>query len=88
MKEKMNTEEAKEIYQIRKIVVEPVIGNIKENYGFTKFYLRGLEKVKIELNLISIAHNLKKIYMLRGKINLENEEYIKAIDFCLIIDCN
>ena len=79
MKEKMNTEEAKEIYQMRKIVVEPVIGDIKENYGFTKFYLRGLEKVKIELNLISIAHNLKKIYMLSGKISSGN----KNIDFCL-----
>src|SRR3989338_6649618 len=42
MKEKMETEEAKEIYQMRKIVVEPVIGDIKENYGFTKFYLREL----------------------------------------------
>jgi transposase len=73
MKEKMETEEAKEIYQIRKIVVEPVIGDIKENYGFTRFYLRGLKEAKIEINLVSIAHNLKKIYMLRGKINLENE---------------
>ncbi|MDP2925130.1 MAG: IS1182 family transposase [Nanoarchaeota archaeon] len=81
MKEKMETEEAKEIYQMRKIVVEPVIGDIKENYGFTKFYLRGLEKVKIELNLISIAHNLKKIYMLRGKIKSENESYVKKLIF-------
>jgi len=88
MKEKMETEEAKEIYQMRKIVVEPVIGDIKENYGFTKFHLRGLEKVKIEINLVSIAHNLKKIYMLRGKINLENEGHIKNIDFCLIIGFN
>ena len=84
MKEKMQTNEAKEIYQMRKIVVEPVIGDIKENYGFTKFHLRGLEKVKIELNLISIAHNLKKIYMLRGRINSENKIYVKNIDFCLI----
>ena len=84
MKEKMGTEEAKAIYQMRKIAVEPVIGDIKENYGFTKFYLRGLEKVKIELNLISIAHNLKKIYMLRGKI----DSYNKNINFCLIIGFN
>ena len=88
MKKKMETEEAKEIYQMRKIVVEPVIGDIKENYGFIKFYLRGLEKVKIELNLISIAHNLKKIYMLRGKINSENERRVKNIDFCLILGFN
>jgi len=80
MKEKMGTEEAKEIYQMRKIAVEPVIGDIKENYGFTKFHLRGLEKVKIEVNLVSIAHNLKKIYMLRGKI----KSYNKNVNFCLI----
>src|SRR3989344_4391848 len=88
MKEKMETEEAKKIYQMRKIVVEPVIGDIKENYGFTKFYLRELEKVKIEINLVSIAHNLKKIYMLRGKIKSENEGYAKNINFCLIIGFN
>jgi transposase len=84
MKEKMETEKAKEIYQMRKIVVEPVIGDIKENYGFTKFHLRGLEKVKIEVNLVSIAHNLKKIYMLRGKIKSENKGNVKNIRFCLI----
>jgi len=88
MKKKMETEEAKEIYQMRKIIVEPVLGDIKENYGFTKFYLRGLEKVKIELNLISIAHNLKKIYMLRGKIKSDNEECAKNINFCLIVGFN
>ena len=84
MKEKMETEEAKEIYQMRKIVVEPVIGDIKENYGFTKFHLRGLEKVKIEINLVSIAHNLKKIFMLREKINSD----YKNINFCLIYCLN
>lgn len=88
MKEKMETEEARKIYQIRKIIVEPVIGDIKENYGFTKFHLRGLEKVKIEINLISIAHNLKKIYMLRGKINSKNKDYVENIYFCLIIGFN
>ena len=84
MKEKMETEEAKEIYDMRKYVIEPVIGNIKENFGFTKFCLRGLEKAKIEVNLISISHNLKKIWMLNGKINLDN----KNIVFCLVINLN
>ena len=88
MKKKMETEEAKEIYQMRKIVVEPVIGDIKENYGFTKFYLRGLKKVKIELNLISIAHNLKKIYMLRGKINLVSKNIIFLIINLDYLNCD
>ncbi|MBS3092441.1 transposase, partial [Candidatus Pacearchaeota archaeon] len=84
MRKKMETGKEKEIYDMRKYVIEPVIGNIKENFGFTKFYLKGLEKVKIEVNLISISHNLKKIWMLRGKINLDN----KNIIFDLIIESN
>ena len=61
MKEKMNTDESRRIYSLRKITVEPVYGHIKQNLGFREFLLRGLEKVKIEMNLISIAHNLQKI---------------------------
>mgnify|MGYP001558798979 CR=1 FL=1 len=66
MKEKMETLEARRIYRLRKTSVEPVIGNIKENLGFREFLLRGLEKVKIELNLACIAHNLKKIHTMRA----------------------
>jgi len=64
MKEKMETKEAKRIYGLRKITVEPVYGNLKENLGFRGFLLRGLEKVKIEFNLVCIAHNLQKIWRL------------------------
>lgn len=62
MKAKMATTEAKQIYSRRKCVVEPPIGNIKENLGFREFLLRGLNSVKTELNLVSIAHNLKKVW--------------------------
>ncbi|MBI2565035.1 transposase [Candidatus Woesearchaeota archaeon] len=37
-------------------------GHMKQNLGFREFLLRGLEKTKIEMNLISIAHNLEKIH--------------------------
>ena len=62
MKAKMEIEEAKRVYSLRKITVEPVYGNLKENLGFRGFLLRGLEKVKIEFNLACIAHNLHKIH--------------------------
>ena len=62
----MSTEEGKEVYNLRKITVEPVIGNIKANLGFREFLLRGLEKVKIEFNLVCIAHNLQKIWKSRA----------------------
>ena len=66
MRDKMSTEEGKKVYDLRKITVEPVIGNIKENFGFRGFLLRGLEKVKIEFNLVCIAHNLQKIFLMRA----------------------
>jgi len=72
MKKKMESEEGKQIYNQRKFIVEPVIGNVKENLGLREFRLRGLEGTKLELNLVSIAHNLKKIWIIRGKMNKNN----------------
>jgi len=62
MKKKMERKGSKRIYSLRKITVEPVYGNIKENLGFRDFLLRGVEKVKTEFNLACIAHNLQKIH--------------------------
>ncbi len=62
MKEKVSTQEGRRIYALRKTTVEPVYGNIKANLGIREFLLRGMEKVKIELNLACIAHNLQKIH--------------------------
>src|SRR3989344_5060488 len=84
MKKKMETEEGRNIYNLRKIVVEPVIGNIKYNLGFNEFLVRGLNGAKLELNIASIAHNLKKIWIMRGKICKNN----KNLFFELIIDEN
>lgn len=40
--------------------VEAVFGNIKQNKGFRRFYLRGIEKVNIEVGLLALAHNLQR----------------------------
>lgn len=64
MRDKMEKEESKDVYRLRKSTVEPVIGNVKQNLGFREFLLRGLDNVKIEMNLVSIAHNLGKIWRL------------------------
>src|SRR5215213_3572883 len=48
-------------YRLRKQVVEPVFGQIKQARGFQQFLLRGLEKVKHEWALICTAHNLTKL---------------------------
>lgn len=65
MRDKMEKPESKKIYQLRKTTTEPVIGNIKQNFGFREFLLKGLNKVRIEADLVSIAHNLQKIWKLR-----------------------
>ena len=64
MRDKMKKKESKDVYRLRKSTVEPVIGNVKQNLSFREFSLRGLDKAKIELNLVSIAHNLGKIWRL------------------------
>lgn len=60
MKNKLVSAEGKKIYEKRKTIVEPTIGNLSYNLGFREFRLRG-EKVKGEFCLMCIAHNLLKI---------------------------
>lgn len=52
-------------YRLRKTVVEPVFGQIKECLGFRRFLLRGLERVRAEWSLICTAHNLRKLLQAR-----------------------
>ena len=40
--------------------VEAVFGNIKQNKGFRRFNLRGIDKTSTEFGLIALAHNLKR----------------------------
>ena len=52
--------ESKDIYKKRKIIVEPVFGQIK-NTGFIGFSVRGKKKVAGEFSLICAVHNIKKM---------------------------
>lgn len=60
MNVKMEQEDSKEIYKQRKVIVEPVFGQIK-NTGFRGFSVRGKEKVAGEFSLVCATHNLKKM---------------------------
>ena len=51
-------------YRLRKQVVEPVFGQIKQARGFRQFLLRGVEKVRAEWAMICTAHNLVKLFTL------------------------
>jgi transposase len=48
-------------YRLRKQVVEPVFGQIKQARGFRQFLLRRIDKVKAEWAMICTAHNLRKL---------------------------
>ena len=48
-------------YRLRKQVVEPVFGQIKQARGFRQFLLRGLDRVRAEWAIICTAHNLLKL---------------------------
>lgn len=48
-------------YRLRKQIVEPVFGQIKQARGFRQFLLRGIDKVRAEWAMICTAHNLTKL---------------------------
>ena len=54
----MGEEKSKAIYNKRKVIVEPVFGQIK-NSGFRRFSVRGKEKVAGEFSLVCAKHNIK-----------------------------
>jgi len=61
MKKRLNSEEGKKMYLRRLHPIEAIFGHFKYNLGYTRFLLRGLEKVKAEFNLMCLAYNLKKL---------------------------
>lgn len=62
MQHKLKTTEGRDVYKMRKAIVEPVFGQIKEARGFRRFSFRGLENVKAEWALICLTHNLLKLF--------------------------
>ena len=62
MAAKVRTPEGKALYARRKVIVEPVFGQIKEARGFRRFLLRGLEKIRGEWRLVCLTHNLLKMW--------------------------
>ncbi len=61
MREKLKRGGWRSPYRLRKQIVEPVFGQIKQAMGFRQFLLRGLAKVQAEWSLVCTAHNLLKL---------------------------
>ena len=73
MAHRLKTKEGKDKYKLRKQTVEPVFGIIKEILGFKHFHLRGLEKVRLEWDLVTTAYNFKRLFkIINGSALFEN----------------
>ena len=62
MREKLNGVAGKAIYSRRKVIVEPVFGQIEQARGFRRFSQRGLTKVRREWAFVCLSHNLLKLF--------------------------
>jgi transposase len=62
MRSKLRTEAGREVYKMRKAIVEPVFGQIKELRGFRRFSLRGKQNVRCEWRLVCAVSNLLKLF--------------------------
>jgi transposase len=62
MAAKIQSPEGRALYARRKVIVEPVFGQIKEARGFRRFLLRGLTKIRGEWCLVCVTHNLLKVW--------------------------
>lgn len=60
-RENLTSAEGIELRARRSVEIEGHFGHTKHNMGFRRFMLRGLEKVKIEWGLLSIAVNMQKM---------------------------
>ena len=59
---KLKSPKGAALYARRKVIVEPVFGQIKQGMGFRRFSLRGLAKVPDELGIVALCHNVLKLF--------------------------
>jgi len=83
-RERLTSEEGLMHRSARPVEVESAFGNLKQNKGFTRFMLRGLDKVALETGLLATAINLKKLVRILQK---KAEERIKNA-LCSILSAN
>jgi hypothetical protein len=62
MRAKLKSQTGQATYRLRKCIVEPVFGQIKQGRGFRQFSFRGLAKVTAEWDLVALTHNLLKLF--------------------------
>ena len=68
MAHRLQPKARKALYGLRKQMPEPVFGIIKSIMGFRQFSLRGLDKVRGEWKLVTMAWNIKRLFALAGAV--------------------
>jgi transposase len=66
MRHRLKTRAGRASYGKRKQTVEPVFGIIKAGMRFRQFLLRGLEAVRAEWSLVTMAWNIRRMAVLKG----------------------
>lgn len=64
MAHRLKTRAGRDLYALRKQIPEPVFGIIKSVMGFRQFMLRGINKVRGEWRLVTMAWNMKRMFAL------------------------
>ena len=62
MERKLLTKRGRALYKMRGVLVEPVLGQVKEGQGFRRFMRRGLTAAQSEWSLVGTIHNLLKLW--------------------------
>lgn len=57
----LSSETGHKLRSLRGVEVESVFGRLKQDWGFRRFLLRGIDKVKTEYGLLCIAQNIAKL---------------------------
>ncbi len=59
--DRLESEKGRRYRSKRPVEVEAVFGRLKQNWGFRRFILRGIENVSTEWGILSVAHNIAKV---------------------------
>ena len=77
-RKRMQAAPAQEIYRLRKQMVEPVFGLVKEHQGMRRFLLRGLRNVAAEWSLVATTFNLKTLARIWRRGNDADRQRLQA----------
>ena len=64
MAHRLKTARGRDLHALRKQTPEPVFGIIKSVMGFRQFMLRGIDRVRGEWRLVTMAWNIKRMFVL------------------------